>query len=585
MDFFAGAERLRPAYTHRVKALQPAIVLVGDTHADQLQREFARYSADYRVEFAHGLGAAMSLVQSLLAQHVEIALFAVEFTQPDAPGLVTMDCLHAVSSVSKRALVYGADEFRVHRETLREAQVDGRIEAGLAIPRGERDEEFHTAVTELLSDWGWSASKPVFEAVRIVAPDGNAEAGRLRDFLDRQGVPTRTYAPETSVAQDILADIDWPDGEPAFPIVSSPFGEPLVQPTLADMGRRFYAFEDFEEDEVFDLAIIGAGPAGLAAAVYGASEGLSTVVFDSEAIGGQAGTSSMIRNYLGFPRGISGMRLAQRARAQASRFGAKLYSARPVVGMELATETCKLHTLRLQDRSVRARSLIIAAGVAYRRIGVEQIEKFVGLGVHYGAATSSARECVGKDVIVVGGGNSAGQAAVHLSRFARSVKIVIRRPDLSQTMSDYLIREIEINPRIGVKPCCEVVDAGGATRLEWVTLRDNRTGAELQKPCGGLFLLLGADPCCDWLPREIAQDAKGFVLTGRDVPRESWVDDCPPEPLGTTVPGIFAAGDIRSGSMKRVASASGEGAAAIPSVHGYLASLAPSIQQADVAPA
>ncbi|WP_446664497.1 NAD(P)/FAD-dependent oxidoreductase [Flexivirga sp. B27] len=561
-----------------MKPLQPAIVLVGDSHADQLQHEFQRYAADYRVEFARGLGQAMSLVQSLLAQHVEIALFAVEFTQPDAPGLVTVDCLHAVSSVTKRALVYGAEEFRVHRETLREAQVEGRIEAGLGIPRGERDEEFHTAITELLSDWGWSSSKPVFEAVQLIAPSGNAEAGRLRDFLDRLGVPARSYSPETPVAQQLLADVEWPDGAPAYPVLTSPLTDTLVRPTIAELGRRFYAFDDFEDDEIFDLAIIGAGPAGLAAAVYGASEGLSTVVFDSEAIGGQAGTSSMIRNYLGFPRGISGMRLAQRARAQASRFGAKLYSARPVVGMELAAEAGGPHALRLEDRVVHARTLIVAAGVAYRRIGVEQIEKFVGLGVHYGAATSSARECEGKDVIVVGGGNSAGQAAVHLSRFARSVKIVIRRPDLSQTMSDYLIREIEINPRIGVKPCCEVVDAGGATRLEWVTLRDNRTGAELQKPCAGLFLLLGADPCCDWLPREIAQDTKGFVLTGRDVPRESWIGDCPPEPLGTTVPGIFAAGDIRAGSMKRVASASGEGAAAIPSVHDYLASLTPAAE-------
>ncbi|MBB2890285.1 FAD-dependent oxidoreductase [Flexivirga oryzae] len=568
-----------------MKPLQPAIVLVGDCHAEQLQREFTRYASDYRVEFARGLGPAMALVQSLIAQHVEIALFVVEFTQPDAPGLVTMDCLHAVSSVSKRALVYGTTEFRVNRETLREAQVDGRIEAGLAIPRGERDEEFHTAITELLSDWGWSASKPVFEAVQIIAPPGNSQAGRLRDFLDRLGIPTRNYAPETPVAQEILEQIDWPNGEPAYPVLASPLTDTLVQPTIAEIGRRFYAFEDFEEDETFDLAIIGAGPAGLAAAVYGASEGLSTVVFDSEAIGGQAGTSSMIRNYLGFPRGISGMRLAQRARAQASRFGAKLYSARPVVGMDLASEPRGIHTLRLEDRLVRARTLIISAGVAYRRIGVEQIEKFVGLGVHYGAATSSARECVGKDVVVVGGGNSAGQAAVHLSRFARSVKIVIRRPDLSETMSDYLIREIELNPRIGVKPCCEVVDAGGATRLEWVTLRDNRTGAELQKPCGGLFLLLGADPCCDWLPSEIAQDSKGFVLTGRDVPKSAWVDDCPPEPLETTVPGVFAAGDIRSGSMKRVASASGEGAAAIPSVHGYLASLTPQLEAVDPATA
>ncbi|WP_343036642.1 NAD(P)/FAD-dependent oxidoreductase [Flexivirga aerilata] len=567
-----------------MKPPKPAIVLVGDQSAEQMQHEFNRYADDYRVEFARGLGPAMALVQSLLAQHVEIALFAVEFSQPDAPGLITMDCLHAVSSTSRRVMLYGWGEFKVNRETFREAQSEGRIEAALAVPRGERDEEFHTAITELLSDWAWSSSKPVIEAVQIVSPPGNAAAGRIRDFLDRLGIPARSYEPETPVAEQILEDVEWPDRVPTYPVVSTQLTGPMVQPEIAELGRRLYAMDDFDEGEIFDLAVVGAGPAGLAAAVYGASEGLATVVFDSEAIGGQAGTSSMIRNYLGFPRGISGMRLAQRARTQASRFGAKLYSARPVEGVEFATDG-GLHTLRLADRDVQARALIIATGVAYRRLGVERIEDFVGLGVHYGAATSAARECQGKDVIVVGGGNSAGQAAVHLSRFARSVKIVVRRPDLSETMSDYLIREIEANPRIGVKGCAEIVDAGGSNKLEWVTLRDNETGAEFQKSCAGLFLLLGALPSCDWLTDDVALDDKGFVLTGRDVPMESWVDGCPPEPLGTTVPGVFAAGDIRSGSMKRVASASGEGAAAIPSVHAYLASIAPRVEPMDVAPA
>lgn len=566
-----------------MKPSQPAIVLVGETNAEQIQHEFTRYTADYRIEFAHGLGPAMGLVQSLQAQHVDIALLVVELSVPDAPGLVTMDCLHAVSPQSKRVMLYGFGEFRGSREALREAQVDGRIEASLLVPRGERDEEFHTAVTELLSDWGWNSHQPVVAAATIVAPVGNSGAGRLRDFFDRLGVPVLNVAPDSPAGEEALQDVEWPGGEPVYPVVHSAAAGVMVQPTIEDLGRVFYAMEEFDPDDVFDLVIIGAGPAGLGAAVYGASEGLSTVVFDADAIGGQAGSSSMIRNYLGFPRGISGMRLAQRARSQAARFGAKLYSARGVRGITLSTKQAGHHIVHLQDADVRARSVLLAAGVQYRRLGIDSIEQFVGLGAHYGAATSAARGCEGKDVVVVGGGNSAGQAAVHLSRFARSVKIIVRRPDLSDTMSDYLIREIEANPRIGVKGCSEVVEAGGTNKLEWITVRDNQTGAQFQKPCAGLFLLLGAHPSCDWLPDEIARDDKGFVLTGREVPMETWIDNCPPEPLATTVPGVFAAGDLRSGSMKRVASASGEGAGAIPSVHSYLASLTPAVGTVDPA--
>ncbi|YAL83438.1 FAD-dependent oxidoreductase [Dermacoccaceae bacterium W4C1] len=556
-----------------MKPRQPAIVIVSDACRDRLDREFARYREDYRLECTGGLAEAMTLVQTLRAQQIEIALFAVEIELQDAPGLVTIDCLHAVSPSSKRLVLYTWETFRGQRETLRVAQADGRVDAGLAVPRGDRDEEFHTAVTELLSDWGWTVAAPVIDSAQLISPPGLAETTHLRDFLDRLGIPNRTYPPGSPVAENVLEGIEWPSGEPEYPVIGLPTGGRMVRPTIADLGGMFYAGDDFDPDAVVDLAVIGAGPAGLGAAVYGASEALSTVVFDAEAIGGQAGTSSMIRNYLGFPRGISGMRLAQRARSQATRFGARLYAGKPVLGLEIAQEPGGFHRVRVADGQIKARAVLVSAGVTYRRIGVESVEKLVGLGVHYGAATGAARECEGKDVVVVGGGNSAGQAAVHLARFARSVKIIVRRESLAATMSDYLIREIEANPRIVVKTGAEIVDAGGSGRLDWVTLRDNATGTEFQKPCYGLFLLLGAQPSCAWLPPEVATDDKGFVLTGRDVPMESWINNCPPEPLATTVPGIFAAGDIRSGSMKRVAAASGEGAGAVPSIHAYLASV------------
>ncbi|MBJ7530311.1 MAG: FAD-dependent oxidoreductase, partial [Nocardioides sp.] len=289
----------------------------------------------------------------------------------------------------------------------------------------------------------------------------------------------------------------------------------------------------------------------------------------AEAIGGQAGTSSMIRNYLGFPRGISGMRLSQRARNQALRFGTQFFTGWSVEAL-LPGVDGEPHVVRTEAGEVRARAVVVSTGVAYRKLRVEPLEELVGRGVHYGAALTAAREMEGQDVYVVGGGNSAGQAAVHLSRFARSVTVLVRRPSLAETMSQYLVGEIDHNPRIAVRTCTAVVDGGGAGRLERLVLEDTRSGAREEVAAGGLFLLLGAEPHCEWLPAEVERDAQGFVLTGRDVPRERWTDGLPPADLATTLPGVFAAGDIRSGSMKRVAAASGEGASVVPLVHRWL---------------
>jgi thioredoxin reductase (NADPH) len=293
------------------------------------------------------------------------------------------------------------------------------------------------------------------------------------------------------------------------------------------------------------------------------------VVVEVEAIGGQAGTSSMIRNYLGFPRGISGMRLAQRARNQAIRFGTQFFTGWEVTSVG-PCEHGDHHVVRTDGGEVHARSVVVATGVRYRKLGVEALERLVGQGVFYGSAMSAARELEGQDVVVVGGGNSAGQAAIHLARFARSVTILVRRPGLEETMSRYLIREIEWNPRVAVRPHSEVCDGGGEGRLEWLDVRDRTTDTVERMEVGGLFLLLGAEPHCDWLPPDVARDEHGFVLTGRDVPTERWGDGLPPANLATTVPGVFAVGDIRAGSMKRVAAASGEGASVVPLVHTFL---------------
>jgi thioredoxin reductase (NADPH) len=345
----------------------------------------------------------------------------------------------------------------------------------------------------------------------------------------------------------------------------------VVATSVRDVAAVIYGRPDaIDVDTVVDVAIVGAGPAGLAAAVYAASEGLTTVVVEAEAIGGQAGTSSMIRNYLGFPRGISGMRLAQRARNQAIRFGTRFFTGWEVHSLEPAADG-RPHVLHTDGGQVRARAVVIATGVTYRKLRVPGVDDLTGSGVFYGAAMTAAREMEGQDVFVVGGGNSAGQAAVHLAKFARSVTIVVRRPSLDETMSRYLIDEISFNSRIQVRTCAAVVDGGGDGRLEWLCLEDTRTSERTRHPAGGLFLLLGAEPHCDWLPEEVARDERGFVLTGRDVPKDRWADGLPPGNLATTVPGVFAAGDIRSGSMKRVAAASGEGASVVPLVHTFLA--------------
>jgi thioredoxin reductase (NADPH) len=402
-----------------------------------------------------------------------------------------------------------------------------------------------------------------------VSPTSDGVTLAVRDFLDRIGVPHRVHHPDSEVGREILARLDG-DGEPAYPVIERWSREPYSVTSVRDVAISIYGRPDeIDVDSVADVVIVGAGPAGLAASVYAASEGLQTVTVEAEAIGGQAGTSSMIRNYLGFPRGISGMRLAERARHQASRFGTRFFTGWPATRLEVGGPG-EPHVVCTDGGDVRARSVVIATGVTYRRLGVDAIDRMVGSGVNYGAAMTAAREMEGLDVFVVGGGNSAGQAAIHLSRFARSVTILVRRPDLSATMSSYLIGEISFNPRISVEGCRAVVDGGGPGRLEWIEVEDTTTGQRTRRDAGGLFLLLGAIAHCDWLPQEVARDPNGFVLTGRDVPSTAWRDGLPPENLGTTVPGIFAVGDIRTGSMKRVAGASGEGASVVPLIHAWL---------------
>jgi thioredoxin reductase (NADPH) len=553
----------------------PAIILVSEHHAATLLEEFqSRYGRDYDLRGTGSCAEAEAAAQAVIDEGGQVAMFVTDSRLPDCDSV--FEAFHrwrAVVPTARRVVAAHWDYFLSDGPGLRIGMAKGKYDAYLLMPRGRRDEEFHNAITDLLSDWTSTVPDPEVVSAKIISPAPDALTMAIRDFLDRMGIQNRLWHPDDPEIQEHLARIRDELGveELRYPLVHSPVRGAVQATSVRDVAVSLNGRpDDIEVDRVVDLAIVGGGPAGLAAAVYAASEGLSVVVIESEAIGGQAGTSSMIRNYLGFPRGISGMRLAMRARNQALRFGTDFYTGWEVTSLEPGTDG-RPHVLRTDGGDVRARTVLISSGVAYRKLGVAPIEELVGAGVNYGAAMTAAREMEGYDVVVVGGGNSAGQAALHLARFARSVTIVVRRPGLEETMSQYLIDEIGYNERIEVLPRTRVVDGGGEGQLEWLCLEDTDSGERTTRPARGLFLLLGAEPRCDWLPPELARDDNSFVLTGRDVPRDRWPDGLPPANLATTVPGVFAAGDIRAGSMKRVAAASGEGASAVPLVHAYLA--------------
>ncbi|MFV0459537.1 MAG: FAD-dependent oxidoreductase [Actinomycetales bacterium] len=556
------------------RRVTPALVIVASPDViAEYQREIgSRYSIDYDLVCTTSGQEAEERTRELVAADIPIAMFITDIDLPDCSYDDLLRDLQPLCPTARRLLIVDMSRWkRLPVQEIRDSVSDGMIDAYLGLPRGPRDEEFHTAMAEMLSEWGWTANGPEVDSVQIVVSESSAGLAQIKDLFQRMGIPYRKYPVDSDVGRQVLTEAG-PDA--ALPLVRSTDGRILSNPTVADLGAALYgSTDDLPTGYVADLAVIGAGPAGLASAVYGASEGLETIVIESEAVGGQAGTSSMIRNYLGFPRGISGMRLSQRARFQATRFGARFLIGRPVESMTLAAGSDPHEIFLAGGASVQARAVVVATGAQYRKLGVESVENLVGHGVHYGAAMSIAQGLRNAKVYVVGGGNSAGQAAVHLARFTPTVTMLVRRPGLEETMSEYLVREVHANPRITVRGCTEVVDGGGEGRLSWLQLKDTRTGREQRVRANALLLLLGADPCTDWLPDGVAVDPKGFILTGRDVPKPLWEHEIPPEPNATSLDGVFAVGDVRAGSMKRVASAAGEGASVVPLVHRHLSEI------------
>jgi thioredoxin reductase (NADPH) len=406
--------------------------------------------------------------------------------------------------------------------------------------------------------------------VRIVGHRWSAPSYKARDFLARNAVPYRWYSVDEPEGQRLLAAAGaTPDD---IPVVLTSDGEVLLAPTTADLATVVGLSVDPRTD-FYDLVVIGGGPAGLGAAVYGASEGLRTVLIEKRAPGGQAGQSSRIENYLGFPDGVTGAQLAERARRQAVKFGAELVTARSVIGLE---STGSSRTVRFDDgTSVAAHAVVVATGVFYRTLDAPGVQELSGRGVFYGSAMTEADDCAGQDVYVVGAANSAGQAAVFLARRARWVYLLCRGPSLLASMSQYLIEEIAGVDNIAVRTCTSVVAAHGDGHLEKVTVRDSVTGEESTHDAGHLFVFIGAVPHTEWLDGVVARDARGFIPTGpallTDGRRPSgWPLDRDPYFLEASVPGVFVAGDVRADSVKRVASAVGEGAMAVTLVHRYL---------------
>ncbi|MDO9427826.1 MAG: FAD-dependent oxidoreductase [Methylobacterium sp.] len=398
--------------------------------------------------------------------------------------------------------------------------------------------------------------------VTLLGSSHCAETLRLQRFLTRNGYPLRVVAtdrdPEAAgLLQRYALDVH------RLPAVIAPGGVVLSNPTTWALADRLGLTEPIDAATVFDLAVVGAGPAGLAAAVYAASEGLSTIVIEQEAPGGQAGTSSKIENYLGFPTGISGQALAGRAQVQAQKFGARLAISRAASGLHC---DARPYRIALEDGgSVRARALVVATGARYRKLDLDNYDRFEGQGIYYAATGMEARLCEHQEVVVVGGGNSAGQAAMFLSGTASHVHILVRGPGLAATMSDYLVRRITTSNRVTVHPFTEVTGLDGDAFLRTVTWRDGRTGLAAARGIGALFVMIGAAPNTEWLSGCLQLDANGFVLTGVDAGGRAL-----PSPFATTTPGIYAVGDVRSGSVKRVASGVGEGSVVVQTIHRFL---------------
>ena len=548
---------------------KPIIFLVDDDR--QVLRAIRRdirqqYGADYEIIGTTSAHEALDSLHDLRKENEVVALFLSDQRMPEMLGVEFLEKARPLFPHAKRVLLTAYSDIEAAIKAINDVQLDYY----LTKPWDPPEEKIFPVISDLLEAWQ-AHFVPPFEGLRVIGYQWAPRSHQVKDYLSGNLFPYQWLDVETHEAAAELMDLHQID-RASLPALIFEDGTLLADPSLQAIATKLGMSPEARE-KLYDVAIIGAGPAGLSAAVYGASEGLRTLLVERRAPGGQAGTSSRIENYLGFPSGLSGADLARRAITQATRFGAEFLAPARVARIR-SQDQYKI--LEMEDgKEIAARSVVITTGVDYRKLEAEGIDAFTGAGVYYGAATTEAYACRNVDVYIVGGGNSAGQAAMYLANFARQVYIVIRREGLEATMSHYLIEQLAQTANISILPHTEVVAAHGQTHLERLTLQ-TEDGARREVPAGALFIFIGARPYTDWIELDILKNDKGYIATGRELMRypgfaRVWKLARDPYLLETCVPGIFAAGDVRAGAMNRVASAVGEGAMAISFVHKYLA--------------
>jgi thioredoxin reductase (NADPH) len=550
--------------------IQPIIFLVSSDPAvlGVLDADLSRrFGNDTRIIGADGPAAGLARLARLADEVEPVALVIADQEMPEVEGVEFLASAHSLHPMAKRILLVERDYTSTN--PIVPAMMLGQIDYHLVKPWSPNS-GLYPAVTQFLASWAGSEPDD-FTMFRIAAPENSARAYEIRDLLTRFSMPFTFYATDSEQGKALASEVGQTGSR--LPTVVRHDGHVLVDPTDGELveavggGTRLGT-------ELYDVAIVGAGPAGLSAAVYAASEGLDTIVIERQISGGQAGSSSRIRNVPGFTWGIGGHDLAYRACEQAWLFGANMVFARQATALRVAGDG---HIVEVADgQEISARSIVLATGVSWRRLGIPRLDELIGAGVFYGAAASEARAMRGRHVCVVGAGNSAGQAVAHLAKYADEVTLLVRGDTLETSMSEYLITEVEGTSNVSVRLGVELVDGEGEERLLAVTVRDRSTGAVDRVPAAGLFVMIGAEPHTEWLDGVLGRDEQGFILTGNDLDRNDdgpggWPLQRAPVLLETSVPGVFAAGDVRHGSVKRVTTAMGEGATVIQLVHQHLA--------------